>query len=244
MGERVTTANAILYDGDFFLKMAEVMKEVGYVQKDATNDFQHYSYASAVAVMSAVNEAAASRGVVVNSHETLERFEVIPQGDKMKTLAVVKVVLVFTDGAKAITMEGLGCGIDSGDKSVMKANTAATKYALASGFLISWGDDPERESPTIDRSCPPAYHEPSPPPESPFSDDAPAHYAAAQVILARMKGKRGIRELREFFCEAQTATIKWEKVVEFAGEEGVDFSAPLALWDCTRLRDAFRNRGA
>ena len=36
-----------------------------------------------------------------------------------------------------LTVEGLGSGSDTGDKAVMKANTAALKYCLANGFLIS-----------------------------------------------------------------------------------------------------------
>ena len=39
----------------------------------------------------------------------------------------------------------MGQGTDKGDKAVMKANTAALKYALAGIFLISWGDDPEAD---------------------------------------------------------------------------------------------------
>jgi hypothetical protein len=30
----------------------------------------------------------------------------------------------------------------------MKANTAALKYAVAAGLLISWGDDPEADAST------------------------------------------------------------------------------------------------
>ena len=39
-------------------KLAEVAREVAYVQKDATNSFQKYKYASAEAVLRKVNVAA------------------------------------------------------------------------------------------------------------------------------------------------------------------------------------------
>ena len=60
-----------------------------------------------------------------------------------KSIAVVKTTLYFTDGYFIAKAEGLGSGIDSGDKAVMKGNTASMKYACSGKFLISWGDDPE-----------------------------------------------------------------------------------------------------
>ena len=127
-------------------KLAEVMKEVGYVQKDATNDFHHYSYASAAAVLRKVNTALSERRIAVASRASLEKFEIIQGSKGAKTLAVVKIDLRFTDGEESIRVEGLGSGSDKGDKAVMKANTAALKYALANTFMISWGDDPEETS--------------------------------------------------------------------------------------------------
>ena len=127
-------------------KMAEVMAEVGYVQKDATNDFQHYSYASAAAVMSKVNAALSSRGIAVAGNAELVHFEMVDGGKK--SMAVVNQTLVFTDGTNSLTVQALGQGVDSGDKAAMKANTAGTKYALAKAFMISWGDDPEADQKT------------------------------------------------------------------------------------------------
>ena len=127
-------------------KMAEVMAEVGYVQKDATNDFQHYSYASAAAVMSKVNAALSSRGIAVSGGADLVHFEMVDGGKK--SMAVVNQTLVFTDGKDSLTVQALGQGVDSGDKAAMKANTAGTKYALAKAFMISWGDDPEADPAT------------------------------------------------------------------------------------------------
>ena len=129
-------------------KLADVMAEVGYVQKDATNEFHKYRYASAAAVLSKVNAALSSRGLAVSSMAELIAHDRI-EGTKPKTIAVVKLTLIFNDGTDTLQIEGLGSGEDSGDKAVMKANTAALKYALANAFLISWGDDPEAD-PTTD----------------------------------------------------------------------------------------------
>jgi len=124
--------------------MAEVMKEVGYVQKDATNDFQKYTYASAQAVFDKVRSSLSERGIAVCGDVELVASEIV--GSKDKHLVVAKHTIMFTDGTDQISVSALGEGIDAGDKASMKANTAGVKYCLAKAFLISWGDDPEADS--------------------------------------------------------------------------------------------------
>jgi hypothetical protein len=154
-------------------KLAEVMGEVGYVQKDAVNEFHHYKYASAEAVLKKVNAALSERGIAVATQAELLQYDHLgDQAGKAKTQAVVRLSLSFTDGETTIVAQGLGEGSDTGDKAVMKANTAAVKYALADAFMISWGDDPEadvstdehttetnpftgKETPSIDAPLPP-----------------------------------------------------------------------------------------
>jgi len=46
----------------------------------------------------------------------------------------------------------MGSGQDSGDKAVMKAQTAAIKYAYLLSFAISTGDDPEADQRTDESS--------------------------------------------------------------------------------------------
>jgi len=130
-------------------KLAQVMSEVGYVRKDATNDFHHYKYASAEAVLKKVNAALSARGIAVSSQAELLHYE--PVGKGMH--AVVKLSLTFVDGDEKLTVQGLGEGSDTGDKAVMKANTAALKYAMANAFMISWGDDPEADATTDQRAA-------------------------------------------------------------------------------------------
>ena len=126
-------------------KLAEVAAEVSYVQKDAKNDFHKYSYASAEAVLRKVNEAITTRQIAVSSNAELLHFE---EGN-----AIVRLTLKFVDcqNGEILVVQGLGQGQDNGDKAVMKANTAALKYAYANAFTMSWGDDPEADAGT-DRS--------------------------------------------------------------------------------------------
>jgi len=124
--------------------MAEVMEKVGYVQKDATNDFQKYTYASAQAVFDKVRKELSARGIAVGGDVELVASEIV--GPKDKHLVVAKHTLTFTDGTDTLSVAALGEGIDAGDKASMKSNTAAVKYCLAKAFLISWGDDPEADA--------------------------------------------------------------------------------------------------
>jgi hypothetical protein len=124
-------------------KLAEVAKEVAYVQKDSVNSFQNYKYASAEAVLSKVNEALTSRGIAISSGVELVNYH--QGGPKESSNAIVCITLRFVDGAtnEVLAVQGLGQGADKSDKAVMKANTAALKYCYANAFTISWGDDPE-----------------------------------------------------------------------------------------------------
>ena len=125
--------------------LAQTMGEVGYVQKDATNDFQRYRYASAEAVLKKVNASLSSQGVCVESAAELLRNETIEGAKKVTFSAAVKLTLTFRKGSDSVAVSGLGAGSDTGDKHIAKANTQALKYCLANAFLISWGDDPEAD---------------------------------------------------------------------------------------------------
>lgn len=120
-------------------KLAEVTQQVAYVQKDQTNEFHKYRYASAEAVLKKVNEALSSRNISIASGAELLSYE--------QNNAIVRLTLKFVDGDsnEIQAVQGIGQGADKGDKAVMKANTAALKYTLSNAFLISWGDDPEAD---------------------------------------------------------------------------------------------------
>ena len=53
--------------------------------------------------------------------------------------------LIDSESGEYIDIAGLGNGQDSGDKAVMKAETASIKYAYMMAFNISTGDDPEAD---------------------------------------------------------------------------------------------------
>ena len=170
---------------DLTTKLAEVMAEVGYVKKDAVNDFHKYRYASAEAVLKKVNAALSSRGIAVATQAELLHYA--------DNHAVVRLSLSFTDGPDSITAQGLGEGSDKGDKAVMKADTAALKYALANAFMISWGDDPEAD---IDTDK-----------EERLSESNPFTGKDMNPIETPLpkKGTKGINNMRELYGFAEKA---------------------------------------
>tara|TARA_R100000808_G_C2111267_1_gene125253 strand:- start:506 stop:940 length:435 start_codon:yes stop_codon:yes gene_type:complete len=121
-------------------RLQHVMAEVGSIGKDKVNSFHGYGYTSAEAVMNKVRRSLVTHGVTLATESELLRFE----GGH----AVVRVTLHFHFQQEHYSAQGLGQGFDKGDKAVMKAMTAASKYAYATAFCISWGDDPEADSAT------------------------------------------------------------------------------------------------
>ena len=124
--------------------MAEVMKEVGYVQKDGKLEaFPYYTYATAEKVYEKVRNALSEREIAVCGDAELAASEIVTTQKGPRHIVVVKHTLTFTDGTDSLSVSALGEGFDAGDKATAKANTIAVKYCLAKAFLISWGDDPE-----------------------------------------------------------------------------------------------------
>ena len=224
---------------EFVATLSDVMNEVGYVQKDATNDHQNYRYASAEKVLGKLRTALHERHMAVESAADLEHFEIYDTQKGKRSLAVVKLSIDVTDGEHTATMQGLGSGMDAGDKAVMKANTAALKYALASGFLISWGDDPEADP---NGELLGHANEPSEPQEDPTGDGDIPVYAEAREIVVSMKGKQGVKELKQFFGHCAVLQWDWAQVLEFAKGQGVDLLNGLSKAYCVKLRDMVKQQ--
>ena len=115
-----------------------------------------YGYASHEMIQSKTNEIASSLGIIIESDEQIVQFE---RGEKAADAVVhvrVRWLDVFSD--EYATSTGVGSGRDVGDKSVMKASTAAFKYALVRKFMGCWGEqDPEAFDPDKDSKSKDAY---------------------------------------------------------------------------------------
>lgn len=225
-------------------KLLEIMREDGYLQKDGRNDFHKYNYVSERKVSEVLREKLSSRGVLfLTSVEAHGRTDL---------LTTVRTRHQFIDVESGETLEfwSAGEGFDKGDKGVYKAITGSTKYALMKFFLIPTGDDPEGDLQTdkhthheevekvarAERAL--AAHPQSE--EDPFGDGEIPAYAEARPIVARMSGRRGVKELRQFFGHCAAKQIAWADVVAFATEQGFDLFGELSMVACTKLRDMIK----
>lgn len=132
-------------------KLVQVMKEVSYVEKKGNNDFHHYNYATSADVLLKVNAALTRHAISsVAIPEVLSMVDVITAKGNTEHLATVRmdIMLIDAESGETLTITGLGSGQDSGDKAVMKAQTAAIKYAYLLSMAISTGDDPEADGKT------------------------------------------------------------------------------------------------
>jgi hypothetical protein len=130
-------------------KILAVMKEVGYVQKDGNNTFQHYKYVSEAAIADKVREAMTKCGLV--AIPVVKSFDVASGGNTKSgapqwlTTMLVDYQIIDPDSGDSVTATVLGQGIDSGDKGPYKAMTGANKYFLMKLLQIPTGDDPEKD---------------------------------------------------------------------------------------------------
>lgn len=132
-------------------KLVEVMRECAYVSKNGVNSFHKYKYATSADVLEKVNAALVRHGVCsIATPELISMDDVTTSKGNIEKLATVKVSITFmdSDSDDYLCIAGLGSGQDAGDKAVMKAQTAAIKYAYMLTLAIATGDDPEADTDT------------------------------------------------------------------------------------------------
>ena len=143
-------------------KILTVMEACRFMPKDATNSYQNYRYTSAASMFAKINAELVAQGLFTQAKLSLVDFrdDQNAKGGNEKH-AVVSATITITDPATGehVDFTGLGSGQDTGDKAVMKANTAALKYAYIGGLCIAMSDDPESDSN--------ATYQPEPTPKAP-----------------------------------------------------------------------------
>lgn len=143
--------NEVIEPKNLLKKLAKVMSDVSFIQKDKRNEKQSYNYASEATIKAHFHKSFLEHGVLFYwSTDSIsnEKFEV--QGSSgIRTVFQSTVFCTFkfvdADNNEALEGKAIGVGQDSGDKAVYKAITGALKYALTANFLVETGDDPEVE---------------------------------------------------------------------------------------------------
>ena len=141
-----------------FKRVQNVMAEIGTVEKNGTNSFQRYDYATEADFIRAVQPLLVKHGLAMVLVEQ-QILGVIAQEDAngktgkfLTTLTSTYRIVNVDNPEDYLTVKAGGQGIDNGDKGVYKAITGAKKYAIANAFLIVTGDDPEKDQLTVKSS--------------------------------------------------------------------------------------------
>lgn len=136
-------------------KLVQIMTECRYVQKSGENSFHRYRYATAADVLERVNGALVKHNVASLAVSELIDFREVPTAKGTDRLAIVRTTLTLIDAdtGETMTCVGLGAGQDSGDKAVMKAQTASIKYAYLLTLAMATGDDPEADTSLDERTA-------------------------------------------------------------------------------------------
>ena len=139
-------------------KLVEVMKDCRYIAKNGTNSFHGYKYATSADVLEKVNAALTKYGIsTVVTPNLLQFQDVTTAKGNIEHLAIVEITvdLIDCESGEKLTLKGLGSGQDAGDKSIMKAQTAALKYCYLLSLAIATGDDPETDTATDESTATP-----------------------------------------------------------------------------------------
>ena len=134
-------------------KICEVMNECGSVAKNDTNPQQKYKYRGIDAVMNALNPAMRKAKLfVVPKVQELKREERAGRNGGCLIYSIVSVLYTFyAEDGSSLECIVQGEAMDSGDKSINKAMSAAFKYACFQTFCIPTEEmhDSEADSPEV-----------------------------------------------------------------------------------------------
>jgi hypothetical protein len=136
-------------------KISTLSRDCSYVQKDGFNQFHRYNYATAANIYEKVNLGLFENRLSSHTQMIIEDIKDGRGKDGKDVLVHVRCILTISDidTGYSIQTVGLGSGADPGDKAVMKAQTAALKYAWINMLNISTGDDPEADEKTDARAA-------------------------------------------------------------------------------------------
>lgn len=139
-------------DKNIYRRLADVVGDMGHIEKNGHNSSQNYDYVQASDVLAAVRPLFLKHGlVVVPDVGTLHSIDPSPKGTQLITTVGITFTVVNVDTPEErFTFNSIGSGADSNDKGVFKAITGGIKYGLMELLMLSTGDDPERDTGTVE----------------------------------------------------------------------------------------------
>lgn len=144
-------AEKIAKKKNIYAAINAVMKDIGSIRKDETNDFDHYKFRGIDAVYNAIQPALVKNGVfIVPDLQDINQEERTSGNNKTMIYTTVKVrFTLYAEDGTSISGVFPGEAMDRSDKSTNKAMTAAYKYMIFELFTIPTEDnqDADKESP-------------------------------------------------------------------------------------------------
>lgn len=194
------------------LKMSQVGQAIGWgIPKDGSNKSQGYDFTSAANVRITVAPQLAKRNIAVSSVlEVLSEDHPVSKSGSAQHRVMIRARLTFVDAdsGETLSAEGIGCGMDSGDKAPMKAVTAAEKYAYVSAFTLAMGEDPERDEDDKPIGAPLRSYAYGP--EEAARAEAQAQSRPQDLDAAVIEAKALVDEFRSLTCREDVLT--WAKI--------------------------------
>lgn len=136
-------------------KLVNIMIECGHIAKNGLNSYHQYKYATAEDVLLKVNTALTKNkiaSVVIPEIASMVDVTNLKGNTEHLVTVNVQIKLIDSESGECVDLFGIGSGQDAGDKAVMKAQTAAIKYAYMMSLCIATGDDPEADIKTDENS--------------------------------------------------------------------------------------------
>ena len=128
-------------------RLRKALKKKRALKKGAINKYDNYKYFSEAQYKLLFTDLFSEYGLELTASE-LEYIMFCGSGNQSNGRQVkFEFRLTDTETGFFETSTITGEGIDKGDKAGYKADTGALKYYLANTFMVSTGDDPEKESP-------------------------------------------------------------------------------------------------
>lgn len=180
-------------------KLAQVLIEVGRIPKagQAPKEMGGYKFVQVGDAADAIRAALAEK--LLTMHPT--KVTVVGQVDRptrnggnMTTVdLIVDWTITDAESGESLVIQSFGAGADGGDKYSGKAMTSAMKYAFLAGFLLSTGDDTERDKSPEQMNR--RLSEPSPPPvEQPPGDLDKRTGSEVEEMMGRVERRGVIRK--------------------------------------------------
>lgn len=136
-------------------KLVNVMAECSHIAKNGLNSYHQYKYATAEDVLLKVNSALTKNkiaSIVIPEITSMVDVTNLKGNTEHLVTVNVQIKLIDSESGECVDLFGIGSGQDAGDKAVMKAQTAAIKYAYMMSLCIATGDDPEADTKTDENS--------------------------------------------------------------------------------------------